>query len=326
MTWGDYGPCDEPLSLTINVPGRLDMVHDAKRHRVYITTGGSGGSGEVRVFDLVTRAFGAPLLTGGSFVGIDLSPNQDRLLVADAGSDASKNWVYEIDLTTGTSKKIPFDLDFYEGGTYSVAFTSDSQALVTSMFNGSGWVPMRRVDLPSGMAETTLSVRQDTMLAGSADGSTIAYAESNSSGGPWGAYNIPTKTFVASQVDAFLYEIAVSRDASQFAIPTYSGLQIFDVALKLQAPLNGGGGGDPIGAVYSPVTDELYVAWSDSSASVDVYSSATLKKVRDIDATPGLFSWNGNHAFGDGRLRISRDGAMLLVTHGDSLVLYHTGP
>lgn len=321
--WGDFGPCDDPLSLTINVPGRVDMVHDGKRHRVYITTGADLAGGEVRVFDLISRSFVAPLLTGSIFMGIDLSPDGNHLLVAEDEFDGNHNWIYEINLEAGTTKKIPFILDFYEGGTFSVAFLSDTEALVTSNFLGSGQVPLRRVDLVTEGVDKLSSVQQDTMLARSADGSKIAFAESNISFGEWGSYDVASKSIAQGVVFSYVFEIGVAKDASQYAIPTSIGLQIEDKALTPTTLL---GGFACSGAVYSPVNDELYVAWSTSDASLDVYSATTLEKVRDIDATPSLFEFNSNRAYGDGRLHISRDGAMLLVSKGPSVILYHTGP
>jgi hypothetical protein len=147
--WSDYGTCSTPESISLQVPGRKDMVHDAQRNLLYITT--TGTVGEVRVYNLLTRQFEPSLLTGGSFSGIDLSPDGDQLLVADLLTDAN-------------------------------------------------------------------------------------------------------------------------NQASQL----------------------------PIDAVYSPVADELYLAWYGSNTSIDVYSATTLQKLRDIAPTPGLFSWTGNHAFGNG--------------------------
>ncbi len=323
--WSDYGTCSAPSSISLQVPGRKDMVHDARRNLLYITT--SGTAGEVRVYNLLTRQFEPSLLTGGSFSGIDLSPDGDQLLVADLLTDANnQNWVHHIDLTTGTPQRIFFTRAFGEGGTFTAVFTSDTEAIVTSQYNGSGWVPMRKVDLTTGTAQSIASVRQATMLALSADGSTVAYAESNISSGEWGRYTTGAQTFAESRTNWFVYEIAVSRQATQYAIPTYGGLFIFNDALSRQATLGTYASQLPIGAVYSPVADELYLAWYGANTSIDVYSATTLQKLRDIAPTPGLFSWTGNHAFDNGRMRISRDGSLLFATTSNSgLVIHLTG-
>ncbi|MBN8230670.1 hypothetical protein JYK02_24455 [Corallococcus macrosporus] len=327
--WGDYDGCDAPASLSLQVAGRKDMVHDARRNLLYITTSGANGSGQVRVYNLVTRQFESPLLTGGSFFGIDLSPDGNGLLVADVDSNETKNWIHQIDLTTGESKKIEFSLDFYEGGTFTAVYTSDTEALVSSTFKGSGWVPLRKVNLTDGTAKSIKSVRQSTMLTASADGSTVAYAESNISSGSWGRFNVDAQTFAGSGTGWFVYEIAVSRQASQYAVPTYGGLFIYDGALKPHTTLGKYADTLPIGAVYSPIADELYLAWysfNRRAPSIDVYSATTLTKLRDIELATGLFDWTGNGAFGNGRMRTSRDGRLLFATSGtDRVVIYPTG-
>ena len=170
------------------------------------------------------------------------------------------------------------------------------------------------------------SVRQATMLSAAADGSTVAYAESNISSGEWGRYQLGTQTFAEARTNWFVYEIAVSRQATQYAIPTYGGLYVFNGALQQQAILGTYATTLPVGAVYSPVADELYLAWYGANTSIDVYSATTLQKLRDIAPTPGLFSNTGNHAFANGRMRVSRDGSLLFATTGSSgLVIHLTG-
>lgn len=323
---GGGGGSDVSTPITIPAPGVQDMVHDAKRHRLYITTGGDKG-GEVLAYNLATLEFEAPLLTGGSFRGIDLSPDEDGVIVADQNSDAGHNWVYWVDLTTAVSQKIEFDLDFGEGGTFTAVFTSDTEALVTSDFNGSGDVPLRKVDLTSGAAQQIKTVNQSTMLSRSADGSTVAYAQSDSSDGPWGRYDVGADAFAdAPGADWFLYEVAVSRTGSQFAVPTYGGLFIYDGGFAQQTTLGVYAEEFPVGAVYSPVADEVYLAWYGASASIDVYSASTFTKLHDVAPVPNLFTSNGNHAFVSGRIRISRDGSLVFATSDDSVVVYPTGP
>jgi hypothetical protein len=78
--------------------------------------------------------------------------------------------------------------------------------------------------------------------------------------------------------------------------------------------------------VYSPVADEIYLAWYGASTSIDAYSTTTLQKLRDIAPSGGLFSWNGNGAFGSGRMRVSRDGSLVFATTAaSSVVVYPTG-
>jgi hypothetical protein len=77
--------------------------------------------------------------------------------------------------------------------------------------------------------------------------------------------------------------------------------------------------------VYSPVADEIYLAWTGQPGSIDVFSTKTFQRLRQIEPRSGLFTWNSNRAFVDGRVRISPDGKFLFVTTGTRVVVYPTG-
>jgi hypothetical protein len=324
-TWSEIADCDAPLSLTISAAGIRDMVHDAKRSRLYITTA-AGSSGAVLVYDLASRELEPPLLTGGGFYGIDLSPNEDRLIVADSSIAEETNYVHVIDLESGDVDPIEFQRESSEGGTYSVVFLSDDEALVSSNFQGSGWVPLRRVDLGAGTAMTIRSVRQSTMLVAAAGGDAVAFAESNISSGAFGVYTPSANGFLGSGTGWFVYDVAISRNAEQVSVPTYGGLFVYNAALGDLETIGQYATTLAVGAVYSPVADELYLAWMGADVSLDVYDMETLERVRTIEPEPGMFSWTGNGGFGSGRMRVSRDGRLLFASTGNGAIkVYPTG-
>ena len=159
----------------IPAPSRADIVHDAPRNLLYITSDDS-----VLRYDLGTNSFLSPFVLGGTLKGIDLSPNGNTLVVADnAATPGTDSWVYVVDLATGSSNRSIFRRVSLEAGTYTVAFGNDGQALVVSSFAGSGWVPLRKYDPNTDTWSTYGTVRQNTMLTSSGDGSVIGFAESN---------------------------------------------------------------------------------------------------------------------------------------------------
>lgn len=339
--WSEYDDCIAPL--VIRAPGRRDMVHDAKRHRLYITTHGTNGTGtdgQVLSYDLAAEQFDPPLITGGAFMGIDLSPDGDQLAVADSTFDDTHNWIYRIDLTTSVAQKIPFHRGsagpgLAEGGTFSVVFTSNTELLVTSVLAaGSSGLPLRRVDLTDPAAQLNVgAVPDQTMLSRSADGTAVAVAKGFQSPAELGRYDVATRSLVTGQLLHFLYEIAIDRTGAQLATPTYDGLIVVDRAFTPLATLGTHARALPVGAAYSPVRDELYLAWGGAATSIDVYSTTTLRKLRDIAPLPGMFFWAGNtfdpsfnHAYNNGRLRVSRDGTLIFATAPPATVLvYSTG-
>ena len=313
-------------SFLIPAPDRVDMIHDPERNMLYITTTDDG----LLRYSLSTRSFLAPIHLGGPLRGIDISPDHDTLVVADGRVSEPNNWVHVVDLTTGATRRITFEIGIggLEGGTYTAAFAAADTVLVSSTFRGSGWVPLRRVDLATGSVTTLASVRQSTMLTPCADNSVIAYAEANISSGEWGRYRVADGGFAESGTGWFAYEIGVSRDGTQFAVPSYNGTYVYNQNLEQIGKIGVYADEGPIGLAYSPVADVVYFAWADrdrTHPAIDVYDTTTLTKIATVDAgTP--FDWVGNKAFAHGRLKVSEDGSLLFATVGGGVKVYQLIP
>jgi hypothetical protein len=296
----------------IPAPNRTDIVHDPIRNLLYITSGG-----EVQKYDLKSRRFLASFQLGGNLKGMDLSPDGSTLAVADYTYADGQNWIYLINLQDGTIQKKAFPLAFYEGGTYSVAYGNDGNILVTSTFNGSGWVPLRKYNPVTG--ETTVirsSITQNTMLCGSADGGIIGFAESNISDGRWGRYRVSDGNFVertgyTDGTSWYNYEIGTNRDGTQFAIPTYGGMFIYNATFTKVATIGQYAGPQPIGVVYHPTKNIFYSAWAETP-EVRSYDSTTFSQIASYNFEY-MFQHTGNWAYREGRLKISRNGALLFA-------------
>jgi hypothetical protein len=248
---------------------------------------------------------------------MDISPDGSTLVVADASSNGYTDRIDVVNLATGSSRTIPFPLSAYEGGGYTAAFTDNSHVLVSTSYLGSGWVPLRKIDLSTGAASTIATVRQNTMLSASADHSVVAIAEANEE--PVGAERYCTSNGnIASATDNpwSLFEIAASRNGQQYAVPTYNGTYILNQNLKQVGLIGTYATCMPIGVAYSPTKDLVYFAWADFNyqhSRIDVYNTNTLQEVGVIDSgTP--FDSTGNWAFQEGRLRVSADGSLLFAS------------
>ncbi|HMJ56322.1 MAG TPA: hypothetical protein VK540_29845 [Polyangiaceae bacterium] len=315
----------------VAAPNRRDVVYDAKRQLLYITTNTgtpseAGSTGAVLRWDVQSSAFLSPLLTGGTFNGIDISPNDDTLVVAESGNDATNNWVHVVDLPSGTSEKSKFPLDYGEGGTFMPLFLDDTTLLVSSEYQGSGWAPLRKATL-GGSISILASIRQDSMLARSGDGRTIAIAESNISNGPASRYNVPCAEFLDTvETQRWNYEICVSRDGSQMSVPTYDGTYVYDIGGTQIKTVGAYAADQPVGCAYSPIADIVYFAWVGAQhPSVEAYRTDSLERVKVVDPQVGQVAQVYNTAFVSGRTRISRDGTRLLVTVNGGVALYALG-
>jgi hypothetical protein len=301
----------------ITAPSRVDMVHDSQRDRLYITSGSS-----ILRYDLRTGTFLTPIQLSGALKGIDISPDNKLLAVADTTRGSDTLWMHLVDLSNDTSRKVSFTREFGEGGSFTVAFGADGAALVSSTYEGSGWVPMRRYDPATNTTQTLASVRQNTMLTSSADGSVIGFAESNSSDGPFGRYLVADRTLLRKSgytygTSWFNYEIGVARNGSQYAVPTYGGTFIHDNTLTRYATIGQYAGPQPIGVVYHPTSDIVYFAFAKTN-EVRAYDTNTLQQIGSYNFEY-TFDHPGNYAFTQGRLKISRDGSLLFATVGNGI-------
>lgn len=297
----------------IPAPARVDMVYDSARDIVYITSGSS-----VLRYQPGTNSFLPPFELSGSLNGIDLSPDGETLAVADRQRSETMVWIYLVDLRTGLSRKASFPRAFSEGGTFTVAFGGDGAVLVTSTYEGSGWVPLRRYDPATGITtQIAASVRQDSMLTSSADGSVTGFAESNISDGRFGRYriadgNLLRKSGYTDGTSWFNYEMGVNRDGTQYAIPTYGGTYIYDGNLSRITILGQYAGPQPIGVVYHPAENIVYFAWT-GSTEIRAFDTSSFAQLAAYNFEHN-FTNTGNWAFQQGRLKISRDGSLLLAT------------
>jgi hypothetical protein len=298
----------------IPAPNRVDMVYDGARDIVYITNGAA-----ILRYHLGSASFLAPYQLGGSLRGIDLSPDGNTLAVADGQRTDANVWIHLVDLRTGQDQKVLFPREFYEGGTFTVAYGSDGAVLISSTFEGSGWVPLRRYNPATGATTTLASIRQDSMLSASADRGTIGFEESNISDGAWGTYSVATgvvtqRSGYTNGTSWFNYEIGVNRNGTQYALPTYGGAYIYNAAYQHTATVGQYAGLQPIGVAYHPTRDLVYFAWA-GTAEVRAHDTTTFAQVASYNVGY-TFSNTGNYAFTQGRLRIARDGSVLFVTVG----------
>lgn len=301
------------LGTFIPAPGRVDVAYDEKRDIVYITSGS-----DLLRYQVEAGSFLPSVMIGGSLRGVDLSPDGNTLAVADSNFNSTELWVHMVDLDTLSHRRLETLRDGdSESGTWAVSYAYDGSLLATTGFLGSGWTPMRRFNVNSGAVTVIGDVRQNTMVSSSGDRRSIAFAESNSSAGPWGQYRPTTGEVVYRDgydngTSWFNFEIATSADGSQYAIPTYGGTFVYNSAYANIATIGTYAGPQPIGAAYHPVDGLAYFPWAETS-EVRVYDMDALVAVGSYDFETD-FDHTGNGAYNEGRTKLSGDGSLLMVT------------
>ena len=297
----------------ISAMGRKDMVYDAGRNTLYITEGPN-----VLRYHLGSNAFLSPFACGGSLCGIDLSPEGNLLAVADTAGSGAEGWIDLIDLRDSTISKVRFGCG---GGTFSTAFGADGAVLVTSTAQ---WGPLLRYD-PATRTSSEIQIPDirritgSTMLAASFGRRTIAYAQAGISSGAFGKDDVLGRTVVPGRgTSACNYEVGISRDGTQMALPLGNGTMIIGSDPRTV----GNNEAKPVGVVYHPTRDVVFFSWMGSS-QVRAFATGSYEPVAEFE-TGQDFVWNGLHAFVQGRLRISTDGALLFCTVNDGVRCFET--
>jgi hypothetical protein len=308
-------PCSIAAAQTvqfISAPNRVDTVYDDTRGLLYITSGS-----QILRYQLSSNSFLSPISVGGSLEGIDISPDESTIAVADETFDNvnNTNAIHLVNLDTLGVTTVNFPLQDLEGGTFTVAYGGDGNILVSSLFEGSGGdVPLWLYNPVKNTQTNAGSVLQNTMLQTSANGKVTALAEGDNSGGPFASYTF--KKGVLNQGGGtgwFNYEIGVNSKATIYAIPTYGGTWIADKNLHLTGTVIGTyAGQQPVAAAFHPKKPLVYFPFAQTT-NVEVYSTKTWTEVTSYNFG-STFGSNGNYAFVNGRTKLSKDGSLLFVT------------
>lgn len=287
---------------------RTDMVHDFASDLIYITNGNS-----ILRYHAGADAMIDPVTLQGPLRGIDLSRDGRTLAVASAAVSATENWIYLIDISTGAVERVTFPRSSGETGTFTVAWSADGKVYVSSSFGGSGWVPLRCYD-PVTRTTTIVrsSVEQDTMLQFSSNGRVLATVGANNSGGPFATYDPVTSVWRTGRANWFTFEVGINRDGSQLAVPTYSGMFVYDASFTKLATVGTYAGALPLAVAYHPVEPLMYLPFAQTS-TVRIYNTGTFTPAGEVEAG-ATFPWVGNWAFQSGRIKLSLDGSLLMVT------------
>lgn len=164
---------------------------------------------------------------------MDIAADDSFLLVAQYSYGIAEGRFQKLDLRTGAVTNINYTKAFgdAEGGGWDVAIASSGLALATTAFNGSGWTPLRQIDL----ATNAITVRTDNpgsdtrgdvdlaTLRRSADRSRIFVFELGISSDPIFSYDASTNSFgpAYSTNLAVLYP-AANRNGSLLGTTLYA--------------------------------------------------------------------------------------------------------
>ena len=292
----------------ISAPDRVDMVHDPSRNILYITSGA-----DVLRYDLGTQQLLSPFPLGGDLKGIDLSPDGNTLAIADYTIVG----MHLVDLQTGLSRKIFFSPgNPYERGSWSVAFGKDGNVIISA--GNTTWVPLRKYNPATGEVAILLqSITDRAVLASSADGNIIGFAESDGSDGGWGCYRVDDANISERTGDngtsSYNFEMGTNRNGTQFAVIAADGAHIYDTGFVHVTKLGRHDSPQPIGVVYAPSEDIVYFALTETQ-EVRAFETTRFTQVKSYNLEYTFQRLLRDFAYQQGRLKISRDGKLLFAT------------
>lgn len=313
VTAGDGG-------TLIPVTGTLrEIVIDPCNEHAYAT---NISSNAVEDYAVAARALKAPISVGSKPVGLDVTPDNRQLYVANSGGTN----VSIVDLASRQEKtKVNFTSGFSGDTALSVAITSNGKALFSTTFGGSGFggrllsfdvtsqlVAVRTDFFASGM--TT----EATLLKASADHTVVGAVAGDISSAPVFVYHAATDAFSPEHdLNGFVSRVAVNPHGTSLAV---NGTYLLDDGLNLLGTVSGGTGG-PFSA-YGPTGTVLYRSMAGGIQLVDATHFLVTGSISVTADTMSNFTTSPVGGSSVGNLAVSSDGKWLaLITdHGITII------
>jgi hypothetical protein len=200
----------------------------------------------------------------------------NSLYVGEEDTFSSFGIVRKVNLDTGASSQLFYDLDGDQSGVKDLAIAANGKALVSIQFNGSGHVPLWELDTTTDTFTERIpaipGVSQHHLISRSADRSLMFLHSSNAHPGEIRTYHSATDMLsAAGSVDNMIgARSAVNGDGSRIALWSFSdGLAIYDgnlLPVNVLPNLRGGLAIDPVREILYAVdsnSDEIVALGTD---------------------------------------------------------------
>lgn len=304
----------EAQNTVIVLLTRRDMVFDHAGNYLYVGT----SDGFIRRYNIAAAQFDQSYNLGGSLNGIDIAADDSFLLAAQGATGATQGTIQRVDLPSGNVTNLNFTRASGEAGAWDVAIASNNTALFTTSYAGSGWTPLRQIDLSTNTitirSDTAGSgpshqVRQNTMLYRSADGSRIDVTDSAVF-----TYNANTNTFGPAAASGGSLA-AVNRNGSMIATSFSNNASLDTLAgfhyLHSFGRITGC-------VAFDAVTDRVYGV-ATSSSQIFAYDTNTYAELYRLDIGESVSS---PQLFATGYLVASADGRFLALSTTSGIRLF----
>jgi hypothetical protein len=222
-----------------------DLVFDPLRQMLY-TTSNFG----IERFDLASQTLLAPWKVGNDLVGLDITSDGSTLYAVEGLPSAVQGMVRKVDIATGTRTTLTYDLAEEETGGWDLAIASNGKALLSANSEGLGLVPLRELNLSTGVFAERRHVHPKTRVYRGGDRSLVYFTVPNITTGPISTYDATTDQFPrVAEANAYVGDIAaVNRNGTLIAMELSNGVVVVDRefrAVQNLSRLDGGTAFDP---------------------------------------------------------------------------------
>jgi hypothetical protein len=296
------------LSTLIPVPSRSNFVFDPMRGQLDIAT----SAGQLMIFSEQSQQVVATLtLSSTPLGGMDITPDETYLYVADQATNGTTGVVHRVNLNTFQVTNATYARASGESGAWDLAFGPGNIGLLDTVSSAGG--PLHQINESSN----TLSTRGDfpatgakvastTTISRSADRSLMLLAEPN---GSLFTYNALTNTFLAGpNIGGSLANAptAVSHNGALMAVEVNNQVLVMDSHFNLRNVLSGYTGG----IAFDPNQDVLYAvnAQTDQVAAINTDTWAVEYQLPIGEPVPPVAQ-----TFGEGVLAVSSDSRYLYL-------------
>lgn len=210
----------------IPVTGRKDLILDHTRNLVYITANET-----LYRFDIASREMLTPFNASGVYLhGADITQDGQYLYSATRSNNIAK-----IDLDSGATEILTFVAGRGESGTWDLKITGNNKAFFSTIYAGSGWLPLGIIDLADDTITRYNRYTEPIRFARSFDRNILFIPTPNNSGGPIYLYD--------ARVDAITFnnrlltslsnsQSSVNRDGSMIAMEFGGRIDFLDSSLN----------------------------------------------------------------------------------------------
>lgn len=248
----------------------------------------AGADGILRVYDANSGSLIASWTVGQRLGGLDISPDGSFLVVVERNFTAT----YRVDATTGAKTTFPYTTSGSDGLLSDVAILSNGTVLFSQDFNGSGWTPLRVLNLSTGTYTAGPQVRQSSTLTASPDGSRVLIGEPNISSGTIDIYQAGVGITATAGAAGFNWGIQAFNGSLAAQYIYNEGIHVYNATLQRQVTLTAWTGGRVTDLAFSADGAWLYVLDNQADTIVKI-STRDWSIGATIPVNADVGSWNG---------------------------------